>query len=304
MKWVKKGLIYRPQGEASWKQHTALTPTPLLINENVIRIYAGFRDADGVSRIGYVDVSKSNPLHIIKVSEQPVLDVGRKGHFDDNGVILGDLVRDGDLIRLYYVGFQKVEKVKFLAFSGLAISSDNGETFERFSEAPILDRSDEGLFIRAIHSVLQENGVWKFWYSTGSQWQCINDIPYPCYEIRYCESSDGVTFPKESTICIKPEGDEYRIGRPRVYRLADKYQMFYTKGNLKQEYLPGYAESEDGILWNRMDNQVGLSVSPSGWDSQTLCYPALLHAEQSTYLFYNGNNMGRDGFGYATLESL
>ena len=51
------------------------------------------------------------------------------------------------------------KKVKFLAFSGLAISSDL-EMFNRVSDVPILDRTDLGLFINAIHSVVAvENGL-------------------------------------------------------------------------------------------------------------------------------------------------
>jgi hypothetical protein len=30
-----------------------------------------------------------------------------------------------------------------------------------------------------------------------------------------------------------------------------------------------------------------------------LCYPSLLAYKDRTYMFYNGNDMGRDGFGYA-----
>ncbi|XTO85935.1 hypothetical protein K4E85_03490 [Campylobacter coli] len=51
--------------------------------------------------------------------------------FDDNGVILGDVLRIENKIYMYYVAFQLVEKAKFLAFSGLAISSDNRENFSK-----------------------------------------------------------------------------------------------------------------------------------------------------------------------------
>ena len=41
----------------------------------------------------------------------------------------------------------------------------------------------------------------------------------------------------------------------------------------------------------------------SGWDSQMQAYPAVVTAGGRTYLFYNGNDYGREGFGYAELES-
>ena len=112
MKWEKKGLIYCPDGSSKWARHTVITPTPILLND-VIRIYAGFRDDQGISRIGYIDVDIENPSKIRNVSKQPILDIGQDGMFDDNGIILGDLSWHNDTLRMYYVGFQKVSKAKF-----------------------------------------------------------------------------------------------------------------------------------------------------------------------------------------------
>ena len=130
IKWEKKGMIYTPSLKTGdWLYSSALTPAPILLNSDVIRVYFGARDREGVSRIGYVDLNADNPSDILSLSKAPALDVGQPGCFDDNGVILGDLVKDGETLRMYYVGFQKVEKVKFLAFSGLAISYDHGNSF-------------------------------------------------------------------------------------------------------------------------------------------------------------------------------
>ena len=302
MKWMKKGLIYGPDGEYSWAQHSALTPTPILLNPDTIRVYAGFRDEKGVSRIGFVDVKADNPSIVKNVSSTPALDVGILGTFDDNGVILGDVIVHNDKLYMYYVGFQLVEKVKFLAFSGLAISTDGGNKFKRYNNAPVLDRANNELFIRAIHSVIIENGVWKIWYAAGNDWQWINGTPYPKYHIRYLESANGIDFSRNSILCIETENREYRIGRPRVYKRQDSYLMFYTKGMLDGDYIAGYAESADGKKWIRKDNETGLTLSESGWDSLSLCYPSLLKYKDQVYMFYNGNNMGKDGFGYAVLE--
>src|SRR5688572_17623601 len=111
MNWIKKGLIFSNKGQLSWSVDSALTPTPILF-DNRIRIYAGFRDKEGISRIGYVDLDADNPRSILSISQTPVLDIGTNGTFDDNGVILGDVVRDGNDLRMYYVGFQLVKKAK------------------------------------------------------------------------------------------------------------------------------------------------------------------------------------------------
>jgi predicted GH43/DUF377 family glycosyl hydrolase len=302
MKWIKKGLIYGPDGKFSWAKHSALTPTPILINKDTLRVYAGFRDEYGVSRIGFVDLDAKNPSNIKNISKMPVLDVGRPGAFDDNGVILGDIVNYNDKLYMYYVGFQLVEKVKFLAFTGLAISSDGGTTFERYSNAPILDRANNEIYIRAIHSVMIDDGFLKIWYASGNDWEWINGTPYPKYNIRYIESSDGINFNQRSILCIDTEGKEYRIGRPRVYKRKTKYMMFYTKGTLNGDYIAGYAESQDGEKWIRNDGKIGITLSKTGWDSKSLSYPSLIGYRGKVYMFYNGNDMGKDGFGYAVLE--
>jgi predicted GH43/DUF377 family glycosyl hydrolase len=301
MKWIKKGLIYRPDKNVLWRNNSALTPTPILINDKTIRVYAGFRDIGGVSRIGYVDLDASNPSNIIKISERAVLDIGIPGTFDDNGIILGDVIRIEDKIYMYYVGFQNVQKVKFLAYTGLAISSDNGETFVRHSNCPILDRCDDELYIRSIHKVLYENGLWKAWGGIGNGWEYIDGKPFPKYDIRYYESKDGINFSKKGIVCIETQGTEYRIGRPRVYKEDSSYKMYYTYGTTNKEYISGYAESNDGIIWERKDSEIGINLSEEGWDSKHLAYPSLLSYGEKTYMFYNGNDMGIDGFGYAEL---
>ncbi len=303
MKFTKKGLIYNPQKLDEWRDNTFITPTPFLLNDDVIRIYGGFRDAKGASRIGYIDVSADNPSEILGISEKPVLDIGENGMFDDNGIILGSIIRDGDAIRMYYVGFQLVNKAKFLAFSGLAESTDGGNTFHRKLVTPILDRYDNERYIRAIHTVIKEDNIYKIWYSQGEGWQYINDIPYPKYEIMYTESADGITISNNMRIsCIKNEGTEYRIGRPTVFKEDGIYKMFYTRDNLAKEYRAGYAESSDGKNWVRKDNEFTLELSEQGWDSETVCYPVPIEAKGKKYVFYSGNGMGATGVGYAIMD--
>ena len=299
--WKDSGLIYEPTFDGSWKDNSALTPTPIIINNEEIRIFCGFRDPKGVSRIGYIDVDINNPKKIIRVSKVPVLDIGIHGTFDDNGLILGDIIEVENKIYMFYVGFQLVDKVKFLAFSGLAISEDRGETFNRISNTPILDRSDEAIYIRAIHSVIFEDGIWKIWYSTGSSWQKIDQKLFPCYDIKYLETSDITNIYKIGVNCILNDKNnlEYRIGRPRVYKHDNEYIMNFTYGTLDGKYQVGQACSIDGLKWKREDDLFNLKPGECEWNSKHLCYPAYLKTDKSEFVFYNGNNMGFNGFGYA-----
>ena len=301
MIWEKLGQIYFSDFQDDWKNNSALTPTPVIF-EDKIRVYCGFRDRTGVSRIGFVDLDKNDPKIIIKISDKPALDVGEDGCFDDNGVILGDVVWFGKELRMYYVGFQLPRKAKFMAFTGLAISYDNGDTFIRKQQIPILDRTYNGKFIRAVHTILFEDNIWKVWFATGDGWETIKGIPYPKYHINYLESKDGITDFKNEVICINNIGEEYRIGRPRVYKINESYICIYTKGTIYGEYKPGLALSKDGINWIRNDQKLNLQPSETGWDSETICYPSLFKINSGYYAVYNGNNMGEAGFGLLKLN--
>jgi hypothetical protein len=299
--WQKKGLVFATarQGIGGWMRHSALTPTPLQLDDERIRVYAGFRDEQGVSRIGYVDLRADDPTVVVNVSREPALDVGRGGCFDDNGIILGDVVQGPGGLHLFYVGFQRVARAKFLAFTGLAVSGDGGEHFRRVQETPILDRAPGRSTIGAVHSAAYEQGRWRLWYAVGDDWEQIGGQPFPRYHIRHVETADLGAIPREDHICLLPRGSEYRIGRPRVYRLDGRQVMYFTRGNRGGEYFPGVATSDDGLHWKRRDEELGLALSASGWDSRTICYPALLAQPDRLLMFYNGNDMGVDGFGVA-----
>lgn len=302
MKWEKLGLTFKPEGKSGWDLHSALTPTPFVF-EDKIRIYAGFRDFEGVSRIGYADLDKNDPTKVLKYSVQPVLDIGADGCFDDNGVILGDVIWVGDLIYMYYVGFQLVNKVKFLAFTGLAISSDLGETFIKQTTVPILDRQENSKFFNAIHTAIYDGNKFKYWLGAGSGWEIINNTPYPSYNVKYIESENGVDFTEDATDCLtfsKPQ--EYRIGRPRVYCEDGQYFMIFTWGDLLGNYRMGYATSDDGKVWERNDEELQFHPSKTGWDDKWVSYGALFKINKETYMVYNGNNMGKEGFGLAILK--
>ncbi|HEY4092993.1 MAG TPA: hypothetical protein VGN46_15880 [Luteibacter sp.] len=299
--WTKRGLVFDTlrQGVGGWMRHSALTPTPWRLDSETIRVYASFRDDEGVGRIGYVDLQANEPEHVVGVSQAPVLDVGRGGCFDDNGMILGDLAEGPGGLHLFYVGFQRVARAKFLAFSGVALSTDGGQAFARLQETPVLDRAPGRSSIAAIHSALYEDGRWRLWYAAGDGWETIGGQPYPRYHIRYMETDDLQRAPTRDAVCLLPQGHEYRIGRPRVYRADTGYIMYFTRGDTKGGYFPGCATSADGIHWERHDELFGLALSEQGWDSRTICYPALFEQGDRTLMFYNGNDMGVDGFGMA-----
>src|SRR5215469_16593908 len=147
MRWRKLGVVYRPDASRVWAVSHAMTPTPVLLSDTVLRVYLSLRDRDNVGRAGYVDLAADNPMKVLRVSENPVLDIGRPGTFDENGVLPTCVLDVSPRIKyMYYVGFELGMKIRYRLLSGLAISHDGGETFARVQQTPILERSDEELY--------------------------------------------------------------------------------------------------------------------------------------------------------------
>jgi hypothetical protein len=281
----------------------AFPPTPHLLDDSTLRIYLAFTDQDTVGRVGYVDVSPEDPSRILGVSENPVLDIGQPGAFDENGVVPTSVVRVGDELYMYYVGFQLGQKVRYFQFQGLAISSDGGESFERHARVPVIDRSDTELVNRTSAFVMREDGRFRMWYVGGSDWTVVNGKPLPVYNIRYLESPDGKEWPDRGQVAIDfKDDDEHALGRAWVVKHDGLYKMLFSRRSRSLGYRVGYAESPDGIDWTRDDDRAGIDVSDEGWDAAMVAYTSIFTHGERTYLFYNGNDLGQTGFGWAVLE--
>jgi predicted GH43/DUF377 family glycosyl hydrolase len=303
MKWKKQGLIFAPDGSKPWMKTHGFPPTPLRMGEDRLRLYVAFCDAQMVGRIGYVDVDAAQPSKVLAVSDKPILDIGTPGAFDENGLLPTCVLKVGEEVRMYYVGYQLGHKVRYFQFEGLATSKDGGESFHRYSKTPVLERSDQELLNRTSAFVMQDEGVYKMWYVGGSQWTDVQGKSLPVYNIRYIVSKDGLSWGSEGEVCIDfSSEDEHAFGRPWVLKENGSFKMFYSVRTRSKGYRLGYAESTNGIRWTRKDDEVGITVSKSGWDSEMIAYASIVKHGGRTFMFYNGNKLGASGFGYAILE--
>ncbi len=303
MKWIKKGLIYCPDGTYDWAKKYAFPPTPYFIKEDILRIYVAFCDKNTVGRIGFVDVDPDNPSKILKISQKPVLDIGSPGAFDENGILPTCVLKSEDELFMYYVGYQLGYKVRYFQFEGLAISKDGGNSFQRYSKVPIIDRSDIEMLNRTSAYVIKENDIFKMWYVGGSEWTYVDGKHLPIYNMRYLESDDGKKWGGEGEVCIDfGNEDEHAFGKPFVLRENGIYKMWYSIRTRSKNYRLGFAESKDGLKWERKDDEIGIDVSKSGWDSEMIAYSSIFKHKGNVYMFYNGNNCGETGFGYAILK--
>jgi predicted GH43/DUF377 family glycosyl hydrolase len=305
MHWTKRGRIYVPDGTLAWARHYAFPPTPVWRPDGTLRLYVCFCDEHTVGRVGWVDVDPDDPGRVLGVSREPVLDIGRPGAFDENGLLPTCVVDvDGELW-MYYVGYQLGDKLPYFQFEGLAISRDGGESFQRRQRVPVTDRSDTEMVNRTSAFVRRDaQGGFEMWYVGGSDWTEVDGKPLPVYNMRHMRSPDGVHWPDRGDVCLDfSSEDEHAFGRPWVSVRPDGTQwMFYSLRTRAKGYRLGLATSPDGLAWTRRDAEVGIDVGPEAWDSQEIAYASLVDHGDTTYLFYNGNERGKTGFGYATLD--
>jgi hypothetical protein len=243
---------------------------------------------------------------VVGEAREAALRAGPTGSFDVNGVVPCAVAAVGDEIRLYYAGYSPPADAaeRFRVFSGIAAAPRHAaDAFTRLRAEPLLPTSaDEGLF-RVVHSILPFGDRWRCWYGAGHEFRRGRTKLLPVYDIRQMESPDGLEFPDAGEIAV-PLGspEEHRVGRPYVVAWDNGWRMFFGAGTEETVYRLTFADSADARRWRRHDGRLGLEVSDDGFDSQMMAYPAAVTTRAGTFLFYNGNGYGRDGFAVAALR--
>lgn len=298
------GMIFNVDNNNEWMCAHCSVPTIDLLGD-VIRIYFSSRNKDGISRITYIDVDANNPTNIMYVHDKPILELGKLGAFDDNGMMPCSIVNNNGIKYMYYIGWNLGGTVSYNNSIGLAIYNEQEKKFVKYSEGPILSKSLHEPFFVASCYVIVESYVWKMWYTSCTGWETKAD---PYYNIKYAESADGINWNKIST-SIDYKNEKEVICRPCVFKDGEIYKMFYSYRNVNgfrsiknNSYRIGYAESKDGVLWIRMDEKSGINISDNGWDSEMIEYADYIKCNNKGYLFYNGNGFGKSGVGYAELN--
>lgn len=299
MKWHKRGLVFRPDGNFEWMRSHAAGPIAEHLGADLFRVYFGCRDAANRTSIGFVELDIRRPGEILRISGEPVVSPGQPGLFDDSGASTGCLARKGDATYLYYLGWNLGVTVPWRNTIGLAIRDRPDGAFRKHSRAPLLDRSETDPFSISYPWVMHDEGRWRMWYGSNLGWG--REPSSMAHVIKYAESDDGIHWRREGRVAIgAASAAEYAIAKPCVMRDGAIYRMWYSHRG--DAYRIGYAESADGITWERRDAEVGIGVSEHGWDSESVQYAFVFRHGGQDYMLYNGNQYGRTGFGLAIRE--
>ena len=314
-RWKKLGKVFTPQAVTGrdWLFEFAQAPASLLLQDR-LRVYFSCRppaDRNGqyVSYSAYVDLDRVDPFKVLQVAEQPILELGDLGTFDEFGTYPVSVARDGTAVRAYYAGWTRCESVPFNVAIGVATSHDGGRTFAKLGPGPVLSYSPDEPFVLSGPKIRRFGDQWQLWYIAGRKWKLVQGRPEPVYRIRMATSPDGLRWTKlnRDLIPSRVEEDEAQAS-PDVFQANGKFHMFFCyryssdfRGR-ERGYRIGYASSANMVDWERDDSKAGIDVSEDGWDAEMISYPHVFAMDGRIYMAYLGNQVGRHGFGLAVLD--
>ncbi|QLK62459.1 hypothetical protein GE278_17510 [Enterobacteriaceae bacterium Kacie_13] len=316
-KWIKHGQIYNPAEHILNGKPGLFAQSPqTLVFDDFIRIYFSTRSLDPqngkyISHVAYIDMDKSLQ-HILRGHQQPVISPAELGCFDEHGIFPFNVVCHNDEILAFTTGWNRRVSVSVDTAIGLAVSKDEGKTFRRYGDGPVMAASQYEPCLVADAFVKVFNDKFHMWYIFGTGWTQYEPgaAPDRTYKIGYAASADGIHWHRQEAKQIVPDqlGAQESQALPTVAYFNGRYHMFFCyresydfRKATGRGYRLGYAWSDDMLTWTRDDSQVPPVGCEGEWDSEMQCYPHVFTCDGRIYLLYNGNEFGRNGFGIAEL---
>lgn len=295
--WQRLGHLYVPPKNHDWMRSHAANPCAIPLDaDGNWRIFFNYRDAAGRSALAALNWELPSG-HVGDVCAQPLLLPGQAGDFDDSGASLGNVLPVDDELWLYYTGWNLGITVPWRNSIGLARGPKDGP-YTRHGRVPLLDRSEEDPYSLSYPWVLRCQGGWHMWYGSNLSWG--KEQSSMRHVIKHANSPDGLHWERSTHICLNLQPGEIGLSRPCVHIVDGRYRMWYAIRG--ERYRIGYAESADGLNWERLDHTLVWLDAPGDWESEEQAYPCVLRQGNDWYMLYNGNRYGATGFGWARLQ--
>jgi hypothetical protein len=287
-----------------------------LILEDGLRVYFSTRSSDTddqyLSHITYTEFDENfsevhSPTH-------EVIELGKLGTFDEHGIFPLHIYSEPGRILGYIGGWSRKSSVSVDGAIGLSVSIDDGLTFSRVGDGPIIDASIKEPFLIGDPFVLRIENVFHMWYIRGSKWLEDPDSlrKERIYKIAHATSSDGISWTKhkEGTQLVGDRlGQNEAQAMPSVIKIHQTYYLFYCyrdvfdfRNNSSKGYRLGCVKSENLQDWEDEEISFAWPSNSENWDSDMMCYPHVFSWRSRNFIAYNGNHFGREGFGVAEIS--
>ena len=292
MRWEKLGHIFNVDGSFPWALTHAANPVARKIGDSRIEVFFSTRAADQRSSIAMIELDLSDLSKKPIMKTEPILGPGDIGCFDDSGTSMGCFTTIEGTTHLFFLGWNLGVTVPWRNAIGCAKEQPDGR-FKRISTAPVLDRHHFDPYSVSYPWIVEEQGTYHIWYGSNLAWGTSQSDM--AHLIKQGHSANGIDWIREGHVSLRfKDKTEYAMSKPCVIKDTDLWRMWYSYRGTS--YTIGYAESEDGQQWTRRDETAGIAPSPSGWDSEMICYPCVFDVQGERYMLYNGNGYGKTGF--------
>ncbi|MGA2876174.1 MAG: hypothetical protein ABSE82_11635, partial [Nitrososphaerales archaeon] len=200
MKWEKLGQIFTFDDspfQAQYASH-AQSPQALVLNDRV-RIYFSTRTVDEpgkfLSHVQYVDYGP-DLKKIVNHSDHEVIPLGKLGCFDEHGIFPLSPVRVDDKIFAYTNGISRRISVDVESGIGFAGSVDEGRTFRKLGDGPMLSSALYEPFLVGDAFVRSFQSKFHMFYLFGKRWSQASRerAPERVYKIGHAVSDDGMDW--------------------------------------------------------------------------------------------------------------
>ena len=318
LEFEKIGRIFNPVDFSliSGVGNYAQSPQAIVL-EDRIRIFFTTRKKDTATTFlsypFFVDFDYDFKV-VLWVSQQPVIGLGERGTFDEHGIFPFSPIKIKDKIYAYTTGWTRRRSVPTDSGIGLVISDDQGETFQRSGNGPILGASLKEPFLVSDGFVFKDRDKFHMWYIFGERWleDTETKLPERVYKIAHASSFDCVSWDKSGTRVLQDKlGTDECQALPTVIKTEKFYLMAYCyrhatnfRTDSKRGYRLGFATSTDLLTWNIVDASFQNLNGNTAWDQNMQCYPNLFSVNKNVFLLYNGKHYGREGFGLAQLKNV
>ena len=304
MSWNSLGMVFKvSEHQKTWMNSHAIMPVAIEL-ESCIRVFFSTRSAQGISAVASCDLCPET-LSLISLCDQPLIEKGEIGCFDDSGVLASWIMHQNNEIWLYYNGYNVRNTVPWSNAIGLAKSSNGGITFAKVSAGPILDRNVLDPFFVVSPCVLSGDGGFEMIYTSGSGWVLVDGKPEPRYILKLANSDDGVEWTRRNTeVHLEGLAKDESVARAVLNQESGQAVLYaitrddidFRDGNGAYR-INRFTPLTSGLShWVKENTFTGIPRTPEA-DDKMQCYPFVLKRESKPDLmFYNGNSFGQAGF--------
>ncbi len=205
----------------SWESYAIHTPR-ILKEGSIYRMW--YLGGTGIINwsIGYAE--SIDGISWTKSPLNPIMQKGEEGEWDSNELLLGSVIRQGSLYKMWYTGRFRPSEPGV----GYATSPD-GLNWTKHPGGPVM-RPDGEVYKKYIYRpfVIFDGYTYRMWYTKG----IVGDDSYVRYTIAYATSINGINWTKYHSNPILGPGppgsfDSYNLYNPCVLNETGKLKIYY-----------------------------------------------------------------------------